>query len=166
MMTAFGTLLFLFEQNETLSNLWMAHFDTLLLTTLHTSSYNPQSESTSRDTTPLNVLVFPTRWNLIRTACDSQKKLSMALELSADLPSPEVLDSWCGEPIKALIVPTSVFLTNKKGYPVLSRAHQAFVKRCYKVCAQHGTTATCKIAACWIFSPTWICEQDSNVVCS
>ena len=65
--------------------------------------------------------------------CDSHKKLGVALELSADLPSPEVLDGWCGEPVKALVVSTSVFLTNKKGFPVLSRAHQAFVKRCFKV---------------------------------
>ena len=65
--------------------------------------------------------------------CDSHKKLGVALELSADLPSPEVLDGWCGEPVKALVVPTSIFLTNKKGFPVLSRAHQAFVKRCFKV---------------------------------
>ena len=65
--------------------------------------------------------------------CDSHKKLGVALELSADLPSAEVLDGWCGEPVKALVVPTSIFLTNKKGFPVLSRAHQAFVKRCFKV---------------------------------
>ena len=31
---------------------------------------------------------------------------------------------WLGEPIKTLLFHTSVFLTNKKGYPVLSKAHQ------------------------------------------
>ena len=79
------------------------------------------------------VPILPTRWNTFRTMCDHSKKVGIALELTADLPEPEVLDQWFGEPIKACIVPTSIFLTNKKGYPVLSRAHQAVVKRLFKV---------------------------------
>lgn len=39
------------------------------------------------------------------------------------------IDRWLGEPVKCLILPTTIFLTNKKGYPVLSKAHQALVKR-------------------------------------
>ena len=31
----------------------------------------------------------------------------------------------CGEPIKGVIIPSAIFLTNKKGYPTLSRRHQA-----------------------------------------
>lgn len=31
--------------------------------------------------------------------------------------------------MRCLILPTTLFLTNKKGYPVLSKAHQALVKR-------------------------------------
>lgn len=52
----------------------------------------------------------------------------MALELSADIPSVANVDRWLGEPIKCLIVPTSIFLTNKKGYPVLSKSHQDLVR--------------------------------------
>ena len=32
---------------------------------------------------------------------------------------------WVGEPIKTA---TSLFLTNKKGYPVLAKQHQALVR--------------------------------------
>lgn len=39
----------------------------------------------------------------------------IALEISAELPSEEELKRWCGEPVKAAILPTSLFLTNKKG---------------------------------------------------
>lgn len=31
--------------------------------------------------------------------------------------------------MRCLILPTTLFLTNKKGYPVLSKAHQALVKK-------------------------------------
>lgn len=46
---------------------------------------------------------------------------ALCAEITEDLPSRDVLLRWLGEPVKAIIVPTSIFLTNKKGYPVLSR---------------------------------------------
>lgn len=56
-----------------------------------------------------------------------------AIEIGADLPSDTVIDKWLGEPIKAAILPTSIFLTNKKGFPVLSKAHQRVLFRLFKV---------------------------------
>lgn len=67
-------------------------------------------------------------WSKLRTLCDNNKRLVVALELTANLPSEEHMFRWAGEPVKCLIIPTSVFLTNKKGFPVLPRAHQSFVK--------------------------------------
>lgn len=55
------------------------------------------------------------------------RSLSVVLEITADLPAQSILDRWVGEPVKAVIVPTRVFLTNKKGFPTLSRRHQDFV---------------------------------------
>lgn len=49
------------------------------------------------------------------------------LEMTADLPAQSILERWVGEPVKAVIVPTKIFLTNKKGFPTLSRRHQDFV---------------------------------------
>jgi len=43
----------------------------------------------------------------------------VALEISAELPPEEELERWCGEPVKAAILPTSLFLTNKKGMRVI-----------------------------------------------
>jgi len=79
------------------------------------------------------VLTLEFRWNRFRTLCDSNKKIGVILELTADLPSDRELERWTGEPVKALIIPTSIFVTNKKGFPVLSRAHQNVVRTFLKV---------------------------------
>lgn len=49
------------------------------------------------------------------------------------MPSDAVIEKWLGEPIKAAILPTSIFLTNKKGFPVLSKAHQRIIFNLFKV---------------------------------
>lgn len=56
-----------------------------------------------------------------------------ALEIGPDVPSDTVIDKWLGEPIKAAVLPTSIFLTNKKGFPVLSKAHQRIIFSLFKV---------------------------------
>lgn len=73
-------------------------------------------------------------WNKFRSLCDHHNRIGLALELTADLPSQ--LERWPGEPIRVLYVPTSVFLMNKKGFPVLSRAHQHFVASLIKLNCQ------------------------------
>ncbi|KAJ0392855.1 hypothetical protein ATCC90586_004138 [Pythium insidiosum] len=67
-----------------------------------------------------------THWNALRTMCEFHPKVGVALEITADLPSPEELARWLGEPIRAVLVPTDIFLTNRKGYPTLSQRHQRF----------------------------------------
>ncbi|CAK1599643.1 unnamed protein product [Parnassius mnemosyne] len=66
-------------------------------------------------------------WSKFHERLDWDKRVGVVLELSADLPAQEILKRWLGEPVKAIIVPTSIFHNNKKGYPVLSRAHQQLV---------------------------------------
>uniref|UniRef100_A0A8V5GG38 Protein arginine N-methyltransferase 5 n=1 Tax=Melopsittacus undulatus TaxID=13146 RepID=A0A8V5GG38_MELUD len=56
-----------------------------------------------------------------------------ALEVGPDLPSSAAIDRWLGEPLKAALLPTSLFLTNKRGFPVLSRAHQRLLARLLKL---------------------------------
>eukprot|EP00041_Stephanoeca_diplocostata_P015661 m.299530 g.299530 ORF g.299530 m.299530 type:complete len:283 (+) comp20115_c0_seq7:192-1040(+) len=71
-------------------------------------------------------------WATLRALCTPVSRLCVALEITADLPSGEALLRWMGEPVKAVIVPTSIFLRNAKGFPVLSKAHQLVVKRLLK----------------------------------
>lgn len=76
-------------------------------------------------------------------------RLSKAIEIGADVPSDTVIDKWLGEPIKATILPTSIFLTNKKGFPVLSKAHQRIIFRLFKVSG---------VACCSLMVPKLPCE--------
>lgn len=73
------------------------------------------------------------RWNLFRTICSSHRKIGVALELSANLPSEDIIQRWLGEPVRCLIIPTSLFSTNRKGFPVLPKSHQSVVQRFYVV---------------------------------
>jgi protein arginine N-methyltransferase 5 len=76
-------------------------------------------------------------WNSMRNLCSHHKKFSPVLELnSKDVPSEEICNRWLGEPLKAVIVPTHIFLTNNKGFPVLSREYQVFLKKLFKLNVQ------------------------------
>ncbi|XP_077472223.1 protein arginine N-methyltransferase 5 [Stigmatopora argus] len=81
-------------------------------------------------------------WHSFRTLCDYNKRICLAIEIGADMPSETVIDKWLGEPIKAAILPTNIFLTNKKGFPVLSKAHQRIIVRLFKLEAQFIFTGT------------------------
>jgi protein arginine N-methyltransferase 5 len=59
--------------------------------------------------------------------------LDLILELSADVPSEQAQKRWLGEPVRAVILPTKIFTTNAKGFPVLSPAHQLFIIKLIKV---------------------------------
>ncbi|KAK3086104.1 hypothetical protein FSP39_013632 [Pinctada imbricata] len=72
-------------------------------------------------------------WHKFRTLCEAQKRLSVALELTANLPSEDVINRWLSEPVKCVVISTSLFLTNKRGYPVLSKAHQMLIHRLFKL---------------------------------
>ena len=68
-------------------------------------------------------------WNNFRCTANFEKKLSLALELTADLPDADEIDRWLGEPIKCLVIPTHLFMANKKGFPVLSKPHQLVIRQ-------------------------------------
>ena len=71
-------------------------------------------------------------WNNMRTLCEHHPNIYVALELTEDLPSEKSIEKWKGEPVKALIIPTTLFLTNKSGFPTLSKKHQSFVTSFFK----------------------------------
>jgi protein arginine N-methyltransferase 5 len=68
-------------------------------------------------------------WDRLRTACEHNTHLGVLLELTAEVPDEQALVRWLGEPVRALSLSTDIFLTNKMGQPVLSRAHQRILKR-------------------------------------
>lgn len=67
-------------------------------------------------------------WNTLRTMSEFSTQISAALLVTEDLPCDAVLERWTGEPVKAAILPTSLFVANKAGYPVLLPRHKAFAR--------------------------------------
>jgi len=53
---------------------------------------------------------------------------SPALDLSLPLPSPKVLGRWHAEPADHYLLPSTAFIANGKGYPVLPKAMQTFLR--------------------------------------
>jgi hypothetical protein len=60
-------------------------------------------------------------------------KLAVALRLTADLPDDCVIDTWFAEPVRLLVIPADIFLTNRNAYPVLSRRHQSVVRKFFQL---------------------------------
>ncbi|XP_054160691.1 protein arginine N-methyltransferase 5-like isoform X2 [Oppia nitens] len=67
-------------------------------------------------------------WNRLRSLIATDKRLAVALELNGDLPDDNMIARWAGEPVKAIFLSTAMFLSNRKVYPVLTKAHQLFVR--------------------------------------
>ncbi|XP_053963735.1 protein arginine N-methyltransferase 5-like [Anastrepha ludens] len=64
-------------------------------------------------------------WNSFRWAADFNSKIKVVLELNeSDRPSLEVVRRWMGEPVEAIIVPSTMFICNRQDYPVLPKAWQ------------------------------------------
>ncbi|KAF1321894.1 Protein arginine n-methyltransferase, partial [Globisporangium splendens] len=76
-------------------------------------------------------------WSALRAKCEYNSKIHVALEITADLPSSEELKRWLGEPVRAVLIPTSIFLTNRKGYPTLSQRHQKFFAELFRFNIQY-----------------------------
>ncbi|KAJ7650328.1 PRMT5 arginine-N-methyltransferase-domain-containing protein [Roridomyces roridus] len=68
-------------------------------------------------------------WDVIRSICDYSTRLSLSLDLTPPLPIDSgFLSKWRAEPIKYLFLPASSFIANTKGYPVLPKATQSFIR--------------------------------------
>ncbi|KAI8331600.1 PRMT5 arginine-N-methyltransferase-domain-containing protein [Choanephora cucurbitarum] len=70
------------------------------------------------------------QWNRFRTLTEHNTKIHVALEITSELPSDEkLLNLWLAEPVKTVIVPGEIFVSNSKGYPVLPKPHQRFIQK-------------------------------------
>lgn len=67
-------------------------------------------------------------WHVIENVCQYNSRISIALDLSAPLPLPFALQRWISEPVSHIWLPARAFLSNAKGYPVLSKASQTLLK--------------------------------------
>ncbi|PYH44520.1 protein arginine N-methyltransferase [Aspergillus saccharolyticus JOP 1030-1] len=68
-------------------------------------------------------------WDIIRRVCRYHTRLVVALSLPKQLPPMSVQSRWYSEPTHMLTINGNTFIKNQKGYPVLSKAHQALIAR-------------------------------------
>ncbi|KAI4470443.1 protein arginine n-methyltransferase 5 [Holotrichia oblita] len=78
-------------------------------------------------------------WNDLRRYCNYDKRLGLALEMPESIYAPTdlELERWAGEPVKGLIISTSLFKLNQHKQPVLSRAHQDIVQKFLSIDVQY-----------------------------
>ena len=76
--------------------------------------------------------------NLMKFSCNNLnlKKQKKCLQKTWFFLLLLLFSRWLGEPVKCLILQTSFFLVNKKGYPVLPRALQNMVRQFYPLRVQ------------------------------
>ncbi|XP_034650532.1 protein arginine N-methyltransferase 5 [Drosophila subobscura] len=69
-----------------------------------------------------------TWWNSLRFAVKHSSKVKVVIELTdLDRPSKETVRRWLGEPIEAVIIPSSLFVRNKSNYHVLQKSWQMII---------------------------------------
>eukprot|EP01126_Amoeba_proteus_P014320 TRINITY_DN1625_c0_g1_i2.p1 TRINITY_DN1625_c0_g1~~TRINITY_DN1625_c0_g1_i2.p1 ORF type:complete len:471 (+),score=87.03 TRINITY_DN1625_c0_g1_i2:495-1907(+) len=101
-------------------------------------------------------------WNKFRTLCGHLKHMGVVLEITEDLPPEWVIDRWFSEPVVAVCLPVYIFLSNQKGFPVLSRKHQAVVKKLFGLGVQviiKGNVTHTKGPALYQQYITWLWRQ-------
>jgi type II protein arginine methyltransferase len=84
-------------------------------------------------------------WDIIRSICDYNPRLTLsafscashvavhrsfsALDLTPPLPSTlGALSRWAAESVRFIYLPSSTFIANNKGYPVLPKGTQSFIR--------------------------------------
>ncbi|PWN29173.1 PRMT5-domain-containing protein [Jaminaea rosea] len=67
-------------------------------------------------------------WSQIRHLCGYHTRLQLLLDLSMPLPSSAGLSRWKAEPVSHIWLPASSYLSNAKGFPVLSKATQSLIR--------------------------------------
>lgn len=76
------------------------------------------------------------KWTKFISSIRNVNRIKLVLEIGSELPNEEELKRWLGEPVGALIIHTRIFIMNKKGFPVLPKPHQEFIKKMFNIGCQ------------------------------
>ncbi|XXG97409.1 hypothetical protein Hte_003710 [Hypoxylon texense] len=66
-------------------------------------------------------------WHVIRSVCEYDSRLFVALKIPRVLPEKELQTRWFSEPLQYLTLGPQTFQINRAGHPSLSRFHQAMI---------------------------------------
>jgi len=76
---------------------------------------------------PIDSLSTWDMWNSIRITVDYNPRLKVSLAIpKAGIPI-NVVERWFAEPVSVLLMSSSIFILNNKGYPVLTKANQSLM---------------------------------------
>ncbi|KAI0701199.1 PRMT5-domain-containing protein [Cytidiella melzeri] len=100
----------------------------------HTSSFPPAPQPTTALVDDQTSMATWEMWDVIRSICEHHHRLSLTLDLPPLLPSElDVLSQWVAEPTRYIFLPASSFIANAKGYPVLHKGTQSFIRDIMKI---------------------------------
>ncbi len=77
-------------------------------------------------------------WCQLYTLCEHHSLLGVLLDVPEAAPGPQAMYRWRGQPLKAACVSSTLFTSNKKGFPVLGKAHQELLAEVFATNAQVG----------------------------
>ena len=72
-------------------------------------------------------------WNFIRFTCDSNPRIGLLIRITATIPDEKIVEKWLGEPVRGILIPTSLFVTNRSGFPILTKNHQSLIKKFFDI---------------------------------
>lgn len=81
----------------------------------------------STGTQPVDLLSTWDMWNSIRTTADYNPRLKVSLAVPKSGIPIAVVERWFAEPVSILLMSSSIFVLNNKGYPVLTKANQSLL---------------------------------------
>ncbi|KAH8601327.1 PRMT5 arginine-N-methyltransferase-domain-containing protein [Bisporella sp. PMI_857] len=90
---------------------------------------NPRLSEKTKENKEVDLFETWDAWNVIRSVCKYNSRLSVALALPRQMPTESLQSRWFAEPLRMLSFSTSTFLKNKGGHPVLSKAHQQLLSK-------------------------------------
>ncbi|EFX06655.1 protein methyltransferase [Grosmannia clavigera kw1407] len=68
-------------------------------------------------------------WHTIRTVCDYNSRLSVAIRIPRRLPEIELQSRWFAEPLQILTFDAAIFQLNASGFPSLGKSHKEMLNR-------------------------------------
>ena len=87
-------------------------------------------------------------WNELRSLVEGHAQVGVALELCDRVPTAAALERWAADRVKAVFVPTRLFVFNRAGYPTLPAHLQAAVHVLWRFRVQVRCCASPPVLPC------------------
>ncbi|XP_017024666.1 protein arginine N-methyltransferase 5 isoform X1 [Drosophila kikkawai] len=92
------------------------------------ATFEHRKDATEEDIAKAEAIDPWSWWNNLRLAVDHNPKVKVVIELNdSDRPCKETVRRWLGEPIEAIIIPSSLFIRNRSNYAVLKKEWQIII---------------------------------------